>query len=261
MEEVKTKVCTKCGEEKLLTTEYYEKRKDSKDGFRNQCRICRKTLTKEYRKKYNKEYWKKNKEKLSESNKQYRSKNRDILLKKMKERRIKNIDLYKERDKKYYEQNREYILKQRKKYVEKNKEQVYLSNYKSYHKHIEKRRKYRSEYFKERQINDSVFDLRVKVSDLIRISIKNNGFTKKSKTYKILGCSYEYFKSYIENQFQEGMTWDNHGEWHYDHIIPISSAQTEEQVYKLNHYTNFQPLWAEDNLRKSNKISEEWGNV
>ena len=50
------------------------------------------------------------------------------------------------------------------------------------------------------------------------------------------------------------MTWENQGEWHFDHIIPISSAQTEEEVIKLNHYTNFQPLWAEDNLRKSNKI-------
>lgn len=50
------------------------------------------------------------------------------------------------------------------------------------------------------------------------------------------------------------MTLDNYGEWHLDHIIPISSAKTEEEVIKLNHYTNFQPLWAEDNWNKGNKI-------
>jgi hypothetical protein len=50
------------------------------------------------------------------------------------------------------------------------------------------------------------------------------------------------------------MSWENYGEWHIDHIIPISSAKTNQEVYKLNHHTNFQPLWAEDNLRKSNKL-------
>jgi hypothetical protein len=54
--------------------------------------------------------------------------------------------------------------------------------------------------------------------------------------------------------FTEGMCWENQGEWHLDHIIPISSAQTEEEIFKLNHYSNFQPLWAEDNIKKGNKI-------
>ena len=259
--ETKTKVCSKCGEEKPLTNEYFNSRKDSKDGFRNDCKVCRYISTKEYKEIYNKEYWNNNKEKLSESNKEYHFQNRDILLKKMKQRRLNDIESYKERDQKYYEENKESILQKRKEYVEKNKEHVYLSNHKSYHTHIEKRRKYRSEYLKKRQSNDSLFDLRVKVSGLIRKSIKNKGYSKTTKTYDILGCSYEIFKQHIENQFQEGMTWDNHGEWHYDHIIPVASAQTEEELIKLNHYTNLQPLWAEDNLKKSDKISEEWGNI
>jgi hypothetical protein len=72
----------------------------------------------------------------------------------------------------------------------------------------------------------------------------------------MLGCDYDFFKAYIERQFKQGMTWENHGKWHFDHIIPVSSAKNEEELIKLNHYTNFQPLWAEENLSKSNKI--EW---
>ena len=61
-------------------------------------------------------------------------------------------------------------------------------------------------------------------------------------------------KEHLENQFKEGMTWHNRSEWHIDHIVPLSSANNEEELYKLCHYTNLQPLWAEENLKKSNKI-------
>jgi hypothetical protein len=50
------------------------------------------------------------------------------------------------------------------------------------------------------------------------------------------------------------MNWQNHGEWHFDHIYPVSLAKNEEELIKLNHYTNFQPLWKKDNLEKRNKI-------
>ena len=59
---------------------------------------------------------------------------------------------------------------------------------------------------------------------------------------------------HLESKFTEEMSFDNYGKWHIDHIIPISSAKTEEDIIRLNHYTNFQPLWAVDNLRKSNKV-------
>jgi hypothetical protein len=78
--------------------------------------------------------------------------------------------------------------------------------------------------------------------------------TKKNKTFEIIGCSPEFLKEYIENLFIDGMSWENRNQWHIDHIIPLSSAKTEKQMYKLCHYTNLQPLWVEDNLKKSNKI-------
>jgi hypothetical protein len=62
------------------------------------------------------------------------------------------------------------------------------------------------------------------------------------------------FPSSFQTKFIDGMNWDNRGEWHIDHIIPLSSAKSEEELRKLCHYTNLQPLWEKDNLKKSNKI-------
>ena len=80
--------------------------------------------------------------------------------------------------------------------------------------------------------------------------------SKRNKTFHIVGCPPEYLKEHLETQFVDGMSWNNYGRygWHIDHIIPLSSAKTEDELYKLCHYTNLQPLWAEDNLKKSNKI-------
>ena len=78
------------------------------------------------------------------------------------------------------------------------------------------------------------------------------GYTKKSKTFEILGIEWDGFKLYIENKFREGMSWDNYGEWEYDHIVAVSNGKTEQEVIKLNHYTNFQPLWWKENNLKSN---------
>jgi hypothetical protein len=107
---------------------------------------------------------------------------------------------------------------------------------------------------RKRRAEDPLFKLKDSIIGLIYHSIRKQGYKKNSKTENILGCSYETFKSFIENKFQDGMTWENKGEWHLDHIIPISSATNEKEVYELNNYKNFQPLWSIDNLIKSNKF-------
>ena len=79
---------------------------------------------------------------------------------------------------------------------------------------------------------------------------RRNSYTKNSKTYEILGCTFEEFKQHLESKFELWMNWDNHGlyngienyGWDVDHIIPISTATTEEDVIRLNHYSNLQPL-------------------
>jgi hypothetical protein len=145
----------------------------------------------------------------------------------------------------YYENNKEYW----KEYRENNKE--YYENNK------QKKIKRQVEYVKQRKKTDNFFKLKLSIRYLIYISIRKKGFTKRSQTYKILGCTYEEFKKHLENQFTDGMSWENQGKWHLDHIYPISLAKDEEELYKLNHYTNFQPLWAEDNLKKGNKVIEQ----
>ena len=85
--------------------------------------------------------------------------------------------------------------------------------------------------------------------------LKTKNMTKKNTTFEIVGCTPQQLKEHLEKQFVDGMNWENRSEWHIDHIIPLSSAKTEEEVYKLCHYTNLQPLWAEENLRKGNKIT------
>lgn len=86
--------------------------------------------------------------------------------------------------------------------------------------------------------------------------LKSRKTQKNNKTFDIVGCSPIFLKEYLESQFVEDMSWDNYGVsgWHIDHIIPLSSSKNEEELYKLCHYTNLQPLWAVDNLKKSNKL-------
>ena len=77
---------------------------------------------------------------------------------------------------------------------------------------------------------------------------------KSRRAEQILGCSYSELAAHLEQQFRSGMTWDNRGEWHIDHIVPLASAQTEEEVLSLCHYTNLQPLWAAENLSKGARL-------
>ena len=90
----------------------------------------------------------------------------------------------------------------------------------------------------------------------VKASLKNS--PKRTRTHLLVGCSIEELKIYIEKKFQPGMTWDNWEQfgWHLDHIIPLASAKTEEEMKSLCHYTNLQPLWWRDNLKKRDKIIE-----
>lgn len=159
-------------------------------------------------------------------------------------------DKNKDKTKANYQKNKKIISEKQK-----------LYRLENYNKIIERERNYdkknrlvRNIYKQNRRNTDFLFKLICNIRNLIGISFRKNGYNKDSKTNKILGCTYEKFKQHLEKQFTEGMSWDNQGEWHLDHIYPVSLAKTEEEIIKLNHYSNFQPLWAEENIRKGNRL-------
>lgn len=151
----------------------------------------------------------------------------------------------------WYKQNKEITIERacerqktpeakavKKQWYEKNKEQI---------------KKRSNEFTKKRRKRDPLF----RVVDALRSNLNNalRGRAKGRRTLDYLTISIEEFKLYIQNKFTEGMTWENYGEWHLDHIKPISSFDhsDEEQIKLCWHYTNFQPLWAKDNLAKGCK--------
>lgn len=108
------------------------------------------------------------------------------------------------------------------------------------------------EYTKSTPLRHLAATVRKRTSKAIRF----HGYKKESKTAEMIGCSWETLKSFIEARFKRGMSWDNYGQWHIDHIIPLSSAESESELKRLCHYFNLQPLWAAENIRKGDKIQK-----
>lgn len=127
------------------------------------------------------------------------------------------------------------------------KKSEYSKRYEDKESTKEKRRK----RTKERLDNEPLFKLKSYIRKRILYSLKNHGYSKKKE---ILGCSIDEFRKYIEEKFQNDMCWENQGKWHLDHIKPTSLAKDEHEILELNHYSNFQPLWAHDNLSKGNRF-------
>jgi hypothetical protein len=138
---------------------------------------------------------------------------------------------------------------------EKNKEKIAEYN-KNYRKDNQvKLVKVACERAKQKRKTDPVFVLmrreRVRVYDALK------GIRKAARTETLLGCSYEFFRGYIEGKFVDGMNWKNIGNWHIDHIRPLASfdLSNPDQQKLAFHYTNQQPLWAIDNLKKGAKYA------
>ena len=109
-------------------------------------------------------------------------------------------------------------------------------------------------YRKARRASDPLFRLKYYIRSKTTKALRAGGYSKKSSTAVILGCTFEELKAHLEKQFWPGMTWENRGEWHIDHIIPLASVQTEGETLSLCHFSNLQPLWADDNLSKHNRL-------
>jgi len=116
----------------------------------------------------------------------------------------------------------------------------------------EKSKDYYNNYQKERSKNDLDFKMRNNLRSRIRAALKYQSASKDLGTAKLVGCTMLELRAHLERQFKDGMTWDNHGDWHIDHIKPCVSFDLTDpdQQRECFHYTNLQPLWAEDNRKK-----------
>lgn len=224
------KVCCQCGVEQLL--EFYTKDSYKKDGYRpecNQCKIKNRLLRRDRELETGRDYYIKNQEALKQKYRQYYKDNTE-----------KAKECSKKSNKKYRENNREKVNAQVKKCYEKNKQKYFETNY-------------------ERKRTDPLFKLKCNIRTLLSGTFKkacNGEFSKGEKTTAILGCTMEDLYIHIENQLSSWMNWDNYGKcdsneyncsFSLDHIIPISYAKNEEEIYLLNHWSNFQPLCSKVN--------------
>jgi isocitrate lyase len=145
------------------------------------------------------------------------------------------------------------------KYRQANKEYLNKTSMEWYQENKVRLRPIRNAYQKRRR-EEPEYKLAYTMRYKMVKAIKNN--QKYCSALKLVGCSVSELKKHIENQFEQGMTWNNWTPqgWHIDHIIPISSfdLSKKEEQEKCFHYSNLQPLWAEDNFRKSNKLPDYW---
>ena len=224
-------------------------------------------MTKEEIKEYNKKWYILNKSRIAQNKKEYYDNKKYQILQKRISYYILNKTKITVYNSSYYQDKKEKILGNKKNFYLKNKNKL-NNKAKIYYKKNKLTKKYKKQIYKNRHYTskrskvDSLFKLSINIRGLISSSIRNNGFKKNNRSNIILGCSFEFFKQYIEKQFEIWMNWNNHGiytgnynqTWQYDHIIPISSAKTNEEIIKLNHYTNFRPLCSKLNNEKRNKI-------
>jgi hypothetical protein len=223
-----TKKCSKCGV--LRDISLFSQNRKTKDQLHCSCKIC------------DKEKYLKNREKNILTMREYKKNNSQKI-------------------KKYYQDNQEKFQKYRD--SKKDETKKYMKGY--YRDNLEKRKEYlnqnrdtikvkRNILEKRKRKEDTIHRIKTYVRNRIRFYLTKSNFTKRNQTFKIVGCSPIELKEYLERNFTHGMSWNNQGDWHIDHIKPLASAKTEEELYILCHFTNLQPMWAADNIKKGSKI-------
>lgn len=236
------KKCCNCGEMKTL--QEFGRLKGSKDGYRYDCKLCKRERSRLYRLKNKKP----KKEKYSYPLRTICCIQCGIEItgnfchvKKFCSQICSNRN----------KNEKNYAREAKKKWILQNpikrKESTRRSRLKNYYKpeNILTRKNYSQR-------------IEIKLKNALRSRIRKFITTeqKKTSTTKIVGCSSQELKSYLESKFDSRMNWNNWSQfgWHIDHIIPLSSAKTLEEFYKLCHYTNLQPLWWDENIKKRDKI-------
>ena len=234
MPEIKTKVCSKCLLDKPVTE--FHKRLDGNIGYKSSCKEC----IKEYNKRYainNKEVIKKRKKPY---NNKYRQENKEKLSKYNKEYRLENRCSIKERNRLYHQKNKKVLNENKKQYRLKNKDRIR----ETYRRYTQENREKINERYNDRKKIDLNFKIRCSLSTMILKAVKTQRTTKSKRTKELIGCSIDDYRKHFESQFKEGMSWDNHGEWHVDHIIDVSNFPIDTHPSIVNNLSNLRPLWS-----------------
>jgi len=208
------KLCKKCNI--LKETEFFSKVSNSKDGLNSSCKEC-----------------------VNEKNRLYYSKNSKKIISKKKEYTMDNLDKVKEYQIEYRILNKDKISK----YREENSE---------YYKNWWKDNRDKASLY-DKRYNEKYTHVRI-CRNTLKSCLERIGLKKDKHLTDLLGYSLEDFKLHIESLFVDGMSWENWGDWHAYHKIPVSKFDKEVPVSTINSLDNLQPLWAFDNLSKSNKI-------
>lgn len=234
MPNLPTKICSnpKCNKELPATTEYFYTSKKSKDSLRPRCKECHKKYAEEnaeHIKEYKKEHYQQNKDQIAEQGKKYYEDNKEEILK---------------RNKKYRTNNKDKVSQQRKEYRTKNQHSL-------------------NEYFREYRLTNPNHRLAQNLRNNLNKKLTQINVSKDSSTIQLLGCTINEFRSYLEKLWLPNMSWDNYGvyknqgtrTWHIDHIKPCSLFDLTDikQQKECFHYSNMQPMWADENIAKSNK--------
>jgi len=262
---VEIKTCTKCGE--LKPAIEFRRDKKAKGGLRAQCKTCDAEYQREYREanpektaEYLREYRKANREKLAGYNREWYKANLERAAKCSREHYKANREKVAERTRKWRRANPEKAAEHSRKYREANREKIAERKRRYRETNCEKVAEYNREYRRNRKAEDIQFKLVCNLRNRLYHAVKGN--FKNGSAVRDLGCTIEELKEYLEAKFEPGMTWENWGRgggkdvWNIDHVRPLSSFDLTDrkQLKKVCHYTNLQPLWAEDNMRKGDKM-------
>lgn len=165
---------------------------------------------------------------------------------------------------KRYAERREFAIAEVRKYRANHPDRVIQANRRYYASNAEECRKRACLYAKSNRDKRNTYATKYYSEPIKRLCrntrsrirgwMREAGFKKTSKAQTYVGCSWDFLRAHLEAQFQPGMTWENYGEWHVDHIVPLASAKSEADVMRLCHYSNLQPLWAFDNISKGAKL-------
>ena len=223
------------------------------------------TLNPDKKRESDREYYSKNKEEIKRNVKLYRVDNKDIINAKKREyaKSCKGV----EARRKYRNENRDKINAKKRKYYKDNHEEHLKQKRDDYQKHKIKRNAKQAEYRKEnkdklnkyfvnRRKNDLNFKMTAYMRNMLNRVLSRSYNDKDNSTVEMLGYTCDELISHITGLFTDGMSWNNYGEWHIDHIVPLTwwfeNGVTDPS--RTNALINLQPLWATDNLIKGCKV-------